>query len=317
MALAEFLELERYCATRPDDAAGRRRLLQSFISLGEPQDAPGASLSLPPDAEPLRTAVLTPYFREALPVLERCHRSIRQQTVRCEHILVADGYPRAELDGWPIRHIRLPRPANDFGDTPRRIAGEAAIEAGFDAIVYLDADNWLRPRHVESLVACHLARGTALCHSGRTLHRTDGTLMPLLQRGDNTEHVDTSCLLVASPAFELLSLWGTWPRELSRIDDRMFWRAAMARGYAHSFTGALTLGYEASHVGFFRAIGETPPPETRPDVDLGGLFDWYAELPATERDRLDGRWGFSVSSLIAGLRAMGGRGADRSGGHGS
>lgn len=98
--------------------------------------------------------------------------------------------------------------------------------------------------------------------SARTLHRTDGTLMPLLQRSDNTEHVDTSCLFVASSAFDLLSLWGTWSCERSRIDDRMFWHAAMARGYHHSFTGAFTTRYEASHVGFYRAIGETPPKRT-------------------------------------------------------
>src|SRR5262249_49501291 len=158
-----------------------------------------------------RIAVLTPYYQEPLDQLERCHRSVRRQTLSCEHILVADGFPRGEVDGWPVQHIRIATPCRNFGDTPRRIAGDAAIRARRDAVVFVDADNWLRPRHVESLVACHLARGTPICHSARTLYRTDGTLMPLFQRGDNIVHVDTSCLFVAAAAFDLLSMWGTWP----------------------------------------------------------------------------------------------------------
>ena len=301
---AAFRDLERHCAARPEDNAGRRRLLQILISLGGSDQLPGSSLSLPRGAEPMRVAILTPYSREPLAVLERCHRSVGRQTVQCEHILVADGYPRAELDSWPIRHLRLASPTNNFGDTPRRIAGEAAIESGFAAVVYLDADNWLRPRHVESLIACHLARGTALCHSARTLHRADGTLMSLIQRGDNVVHVDTSCLFVTSSAFDLLSLWGSWPRELSCLDDRMLWHAAMARGYSHSFTGAFTTCYSATHVGFFRAMGEMPPADARPDLDVDRLISWHAALSATERDSLDRRWGFSVSTLIGRFSAQ-------------
>ena len=230
---AEFLDLERHCAKRPDDAANRRRLLQLFFALGQPDDLPGSSLVVAGTPTP-RIAVLTPYFQESLELLERCHKSVRLQTLPCEHVLVADGFPRAELDSWPVRHIRLPTPSRNFGDTPRRIAGDAAIEAGFDAVAYLDADNWLRPRHIESLFACHLARGTPICHSGRTLHRVDGTLMPIFTRGDNTLHVDTSCLLVTAGAFDLLALWGTWPTELSRIDDRMFWRDKALLEFAYA-----------------------------------------------------------------------------------
>jgi len=297
---AEFLDLERHCATRPDDAANRRRLLQLFFALGQPDDLPGSSLVVAGTRTP-RIAVLTPYFQESLELLERCHKSVRLQTLPCEHVLVADGFPRAELDSWPVRHIRLPTPSRNFGDTPRRIAGDAAIEAGFDAVAYLDADNWLRPRHVESLFACHLARGTPICHSARTLHRVDGTLMPIFTRGDNSVHVDTSCLLVTAGAFDLLALWGTWPAELSRIDDRMFWHAALARGHAHSFTGAMTTCYEAAHPIFYRAVAEAPPSNVRPDIDLEELIAWHHGLLPVERESLDRRWGFSVTRLLAEL----------------
>jgi glycosyltransferase involved in cell wall biosynthesis len=299
---AEFIEQERRCAMRPDDRATRRHLLELFIALGEPEDLAGASLALAPGIDPPRVAVLTPYFREPLAQLERCRRSVSRQTVRCEHIFVADGFARDELDSWPIRHLRCSTPSRNFGDSPRRIAGEAAIEAGFDAVVYLDADNWLRPRHVESLFACHLARGTPVCHSARTFHRVDGTLMPLLHGGDNSTHVDTSCLFVAAEAFDLLPLWATWPTELSRIGDRMFWHAMLARGYGHGFTGGMTTCYEATHVAFYQSVAEAPPAGVRPDVDLSRLFEWHGTLPQAERDELDRRWGFSVTRLLADLR---------------
>jgi len=297
-----FIELERRCAADPADGTLWRRMLARFIELGCPDDLPGASVSLPPAARAPRIAVITPYFRESLEMLERCHRSVHRQTIRCDHILVADGFVRDEVDGWAFRHLRLSPSSRDFGDTPRRVAGEAAIEGGFDAVIYLDADNWLRPRHAESLFACHLASGADVCHSARTLHRPNGTVMPLTLGGDNIAHVDTSCLFIASGAFDLLSVWGTWPRELSQIDDRIFWRAARSRGLATAFSGALTTCYEASHFSFYRTLGEAPPAGTRPDIDLPALSAWHAGISPAEREALDARLGFSVAALLASLR---------------
>ena len=47
-----------------------------------------------PKQEP-RYAFVTPYYKEARDCLERCVASVRRQTVRADHILVADGFPRA------------------------------------------------------------------------------------------------------------------------------------------------------------------------------------------------------------------------------
>jgi hypothetical protein len=125
--------------------------------------------------------------------------------------------------------------------------------------------------------------------------------MPLMLGADNVEHVDTNCLFVASRAFDLLPLWGTWPAELSRIDDRVFWRLVTARGHASAFTGALTTCYEASHFSFYRTLGEIAPAGTRPDLDLVALFAWHEGIAAAERADLDERLGFSVASLLASL----------------
>jgi len=300
-ARAGFLELERQCAAECGDAAAWRRMLAQFIELGCPDDLPGASAPLPPGDRAPRIAVITPYAREPIETLERCHRSVLQQTLRCEQIFVADGHARDEVDAWDARHVRLPVPSGDCGDTPRRIAGQVVIDGGFEAVLYLDADNWLRPRHAESLWARHRASGAALCHSARTLHRRDGTVMPLALAGDNVHHVDTSCLFVASAAFDLLTRWGTWPAALSRIDDRVFWHLARSRGHATAFTGGLTTCYEATHLRFYRTLGEASPVGTRPDVDVASLFTWYEALSPVERADLDARLGINVGDLLASL----------------
>ena len=301
--LGEYLDLERHCSVSPGDLPARRRMLQLFVALGRPADLPGKSLPLNDKTSGVRVAVLTPYSQEPLRLLERCHLSVRNQTIKCSHVFVADGYARNELDTWDVRHLRIAVPSCDFGDTPRRIAGEAAIDEAFDAIAYLDADNWLRPRHVESLLALSLEQGAAVCHSARTLHRSNETMMPLLQQGDNYEHVDTSCLLLASAAFELLSLWSRWPRELSPIDDRLFWRAIQARNPSCAFTGALTTCYEATHLGFYRALKEDPPPGTRPDIDVATLVAWFAGLSPKKHAEIDEACGFPVAPLIATIQA--------------
>jgi hypothetical protein len=44
-----------------------------------------------------------------------------------------------------------------MGNTPRAIGGILADAYGFDAVTYLDADNWYDPAHVEDFVAAHEA----------------------------------------------------------------------------------------------------------------------------------------------------------------
>jgi hypothetical protein len=301
---SEFIDLERRCAATPGDSPARQRMLQLFFALGQPEWLPGARLRLAAEHPPPRIAVLTPYCREPLFVLARCHASVRVQTIACDHIMVADGYARGEIDAWDVRHVRLDSPSADFGDTPRRIGGQIAQDGRYDAVAYLDADNAFRPHHVESLFALVVQQGVTVCHAARTLHRTDGTLMPLLQRSDNSEHVDTSCLMVAAAGFDLLSLWASWPRALSAIDDRMFWQSIVGRGTRTAFSGALTCRYEASHVGFFHAMGETPPAGTRPDIDLDRVFRDFAALSSAEREAVEQRCGFAVERFIASLRAQ-------------
>ena len=61
----------------------------------------------------VRVAVLTPYFKESSEVLDQCHRSVMEQSVPADHVLVADGAARQELDTWTVNHVILPKDCDD------------------------------------------------------------------------------------------------------------------------------------------------------------------------------------------------------------
>ena len=69
---------------------------------------------------PRGAAVITPYFLEPLEVLERCHRSCKNQDGDwpLRHVMVADGHPQAAIDTWDVDHITLPRAHGDNGNSP-------------------------------------------------------------------------------------------------------------------------------------------------------------------------------------------------------
>ncbi|MDQ6620388.1 MAG: glycosyltransferase [Pseudomonadota bacterium] len=289
---------ERALAIDPANDAAREAMLDVLFALNAPPLLPGCSLGLPWGADLPRVAVVTPYYREPLYVLQRCAASVRAQTVPAIHVMVADGYPQSAIDAWPVRHIKFSRNNANFGDTPRARAGEVALELGCTAVAYLDADNWWRPRHLESLIARHVETGAHVCHSARTLHASNGALMPLLESGDNTVHVDTNCILVTEKAFDLLARWGGWPKPLSIIGDRMFWAATRSSGAALACTGALTAAYTADRAGHYRALGWPVPANARSAMDFSGVLHWYDSLGDDERRALDRAQGFEVGALL-------------------
>ena len=105
-----------------------------------------------------QVAVVTPYYKENDDILRQCHLSVLRQSYPCTHILVADGHPKPLFDEQPkTMHITLPQANGDMGNRPRAIGGILAESYGFDAVAYLDADNWYDLAHIERLIAAHQA----------------------------------------------------------------------------------------------------------------------------------------------------------------
>jgi hypothetical protein len=294
--------LESAAALEPTDERLWWAMLES-IARGEVRDDEIGIRELPAAARNLRVAVITPYYKEDLGELQRCHASVQGQTIAARHIMVADGFPREEVDAWDVVHLKLERGHADFGDTPRARGGALAAQAGFDAIAYLDADNALRPRHLESLVVTHFATAAAVCYSGRTLELPDGLQVPTRLPDDAQGHIDTSCLFLARPAFELLGFWERYPRHLSVLGDRVFVSALRARGFVPACSGALTTRYTIRDPAVYAAMGVPVTAGARAPIEFSPLFRWYGSLGDEARAGLDALLGFAVRGLLRELNA--------------
>lgn len=209
----------------------------------------------------MRVAVVTPYYETPRDWLEQCHRSVRNQTHPCTHILVADGRAEAYVGDWQCQHIILEVNHADYGDTPRAIGSVSAIGQQFDAIAYLDSDNWYAPDHIETLVGLHAKSGAAVCISNRTMNRLDGSVLGRCLETDGEMFADTSCLMLTRRAFSLASLWASFHPRLHPICDRLMMHAIRNSKLERAFVDKPTVAFRTAYRGMYRLFGEEPPPD--------------------------------------------------------
>jgi len=236
-------------------------------------------------APALKVAVVTPYHREPAAWLAQCIASVAAQTYACTHILVADGFPQPDLVPATALHITLPRAHADNGNTPRAIGSLSAIGQGFDAIAYLDADNWYAPGLIETMVKLHAVTGAAFCSTGRSIHRADGTLMLVDQTESNAKTlVDTSCMFVARRGFAVVPVWALMPKQMSAACDTVFLRAVIARRLPRAHDPRPLVAFRSNYAAHYAAIGEAPPAGAKTIDETERCFDWWRGLSAEDRD---------------------------------
>lgn len=230
-----------------------------------------------------RYAIVTPYCREDKELIERCLASVRRQTIKADHIVVADGVSQHWLDGADCRHIKLDRTHGDFGNTPRGIGAILAISEGYAGIGFLDVDNWLEPDHVEACVAASRIE-TDECDfviAKRVFRRLDGTIMPVPEERD---HVDTNCFFFLRGSFGLLPRWALMPKQLSALGDRYFLAMIGGERITSATVSRPTVNYQCLWKSFYEAIGETAPPNAKPNIDSRKVDEWVASLDPRELD---------------------------------
>lgn len=213
----------------------------------------------------VKIAVVTPYYKETLDQIQRCHRSVKDQTVPCDHFLVSDGFPQDVIDGWDAHHIRLPNHA-DYGDTPRMVGAASAASLGYDAILLLDADNWFEPVHVETLVALARESEADVITCTRMLRRcVDLTPMGACTESDGNTFNDTNCYMVMARAFPIFRAWGFKDPSLGIVGDRIFWNALKTLPLKLAHSDRATVNYVTTF-GFHYAIRGEEPPENAKDI---------------------------------------------------
>jgi tetratricopeptide (TPR) repeat protein len=150
----------------------------------------------------------------------------------------------------------LPARHADYGDTPRAIGGLSAIGQGFDAIAYLDADNWYARDHIASLIALHEHTGAAICTARRSIHHLDGRQLGFQLYSDEC---DTSCLMLFRPAFQIAPAWALIADDEHVIGDLIISYGIAKLGLSRADSGRYTVAYTAIHAAAYHLFGWPVP----------------------------------------------------------
>ena len=228
----------------------------------------------------MKVAVITPYYDTPEKWLQECHLSVKAQTFPCTHFIVADGKPIDVVDSWDAQHIKLPVNHADYGDTPRGVGSVVAIAQRFDAIAYLDADNWYSQDHIASMVKLQQKTGAGLVSSTRNLYRLDGTLLGKCPEVDGEIFVDTNCYFIARSAFQIVPLWWMMEllyggkegiglgKEIHSIDDRVIWAEVKRLKLRRAHSGRATVAYRTAFRNHYLYFGEEPPAGAKSGKDI-------------------------------------------------
>jgi len=203
----------------------------------------------------MKVAVITPYYKEDEVTILRCVNSVKAQTHKdVTHLLVADGYPHFNHAAWGVEHMIIPN-CGDFGDTPRAIGAAIASTREFDAIAFLDADNWYEPDHIEEAIK-HMSK--PIVTTGRNLRRVDGSLLAPCPESDGINFCDTNCYLIHRNAFAVLGAWTfKEKKKYGGMGDRLFWHGLPKEHVVRS--PKYTVNYTTTYAVHYLFFNEKPP----------------------------------------------------------
>lgn len=207
----------------------------------------------------LRIAVITPYWQESAEVLAKCMSSVCEQTHSVTHILVADGAP-AQLPERPnLIHISLPFNIGNSGGTPRGLGAQLAFNLGFDAVAFLDADNWYEPDHIERAARTLQHEGVDVVFARRRMIFPDGEVMSAADASDESgRHVDTNCYVISRRAAFVLPVWLMWPKDFGIGEDRMMLVMIKKLGISAVWLDGPTVWYQTNWPLHYRLQGKQP-----------------------------------------------------------
>lgn len=223
----------------------------------------------------MKVAVITPYYKEDLNTLARCHKSVVSQTYKdVKHFMVADGHERDFIDTWECEHIKLPN-CGDTGDTPRVVGYAVAAARGYDAICFLDADCWLEPEHIAEMVDIMQHSDKALVTCPRNLYTLDGAFMAVDTESDGVNFNDTNCYMIHRNAYLLIHSWICKPNGQGLIGDRYFWFEVCKSGIPMARSVKPTVNYTTTYAFHYELNGLPVPDHAKVIADLGDGFKTY------------------------------------------
>lgn len=205
----------------------------------------------------MRVMVITPTTGKD--TVAKAIESVANQTVKTEHLIVADGY-KAFWDGvklFPVgqgfpestKVIELPENVGGNGWYGHRVYAAMPLMVNADYILFLDEDNWFQPNHVETMINKIKSKDLMWSYSLRRIvdergqYVCDDDCESLGRYPTFYDHllnfVDTNCYCfkreyLVSIAHAFYGQWGT---------DRQFYKAAAEYLPAFGCTGEATVNY--------------------------------------------------------------------------
>jgi hypothetical protein len=225
----------------------------------------------------MKIAVISAYYKEEPELLERCLNSVKDQTVKCDHFFISDGHPQEWLKNSGVRHIELGKSHNDYGNTPRGIGAQIAISEGYEAICFLDSDNWYDKNHVEHCLESALLKYPNILEcdyviAKRRLCRPNLTIMNI---NEEPGHVDTNCFFFLPGSYYLIPYWNLMPKEFSNVGDRIFTQKITSSNLNFSINKINTVNYLNLWESTYHAIGEIPPDNAKSNVNGNYGFELF------------------------------------------
>ncbi|MBC7916561.1 MAG: hypothetical protein H7Y28_02005 [Rhodoferax sp.] len=168
----------------------------------------------------MQYAIVTPYYKESVGLLQRCIASVQHQTIQVDQLLIADGHAQDWIDFRAERYLRLDHPHGNYGNTPRGIGLMLAFTEQYNGIGVLDADNWLEANHVEVCVlnfnsVSKLGKVDYVI-AKRHLRRPDETTIET-QDEPTAEHVDTNCFFFLPDFYHIVQYFEPCPKRIHRF----------------------------------------------------------------------------------------------------
>ena len=179
------------------------------------------------------------------------------QTYPATHFMVADGFPNEEIDHWKVQHCKLP-PLQNFGNTPRCVGAVCAKTLGFDALLFLDADNWFEPDHIETLISIQHQYQVQVVTATLYLRREDGSLLGLSGESDGVNFADPNSLMLMREIFSVNMFW-VFNNVVGPGCDRLLWKEILKLGYTHAHSTKPTVNYVTTYAPHYTSMGERPP----------------------------------------------------------
>lgn len=228
----------------------------------------------------MKVAIITPYYKESNETLERCIKSVQNQTYKnIIHILIADGNPTDLNLPSEIKHIIIPN-SNDVGTTPRNVGALIAMAQEAKAIAFLDADCWIEPNYIEEMTKQMISSDSLIVTSPRVLYQIDGSIMGLDTESDGDAFNDTNCMLIRHDGYNLLDSWIFAPRDKSPFHDRIFWKTILDKNIKKTRINSSNVNYTTIYADHYLYYGLPVPSEAKIVVksENGWQFKLYNQI---------------------------------------